>query len=97
MTNDPTGDWPFDQPPNCATITTTHVMRHGDPILLVHHHADDHGWTSHDDRPLRTRDALLVSLRTIVRRNPSVAEVADLPPGRRASRDAVGGAWVREP
>ncbi|MGH9968902.1 MAG: hypothetical protein ACREBG_14035 [Pyrinomonadaceae bacterium] len=37
-------DWPFDQAPNVAAITTRQVIESGSPILLVTHYEDDHSW-----------------------------------------------------
>jgi hypothetical protein len=40
-------------------------------------------------------DARLVSLEEIVRLDPTVLEIADLPPGWQAIRERVGGSWTR--
>ena len=37
-------DWPFDQAPNVAAITTRQVLDEGLPILRVTHYSDDHSW-----------------------------------------------------
>jgi hypothetical protein len=37
-------DWPFDQAPNFAAITTINVLDRGAPILVVVHYADGDGW-----------------------------------------------------
>ena len=37
-------DWPFEDPPNMAVITTVNVLEHGHPVLLVTHDEDDGGW-----------------------------------------------------
>ena len=41
-------DWPFDQGPRVAAITTRQVLDDGLPILPVTHYADDvlHGWSA---------------------------------------------------
>lgn len=39
--------------------------------------------------------ALLVSLKTIVQIDPTVLEVADLPPGWQATRDTAESPWKR--
>jgi hypothetical protein len=71
------------------------VMDGQQPILLVVHDADDHGWQFIGSSDASMEDALLVCLENIVRLDPTVLEVADLPPGWQAIRDAVGGAWSR--
>ena len=92
---DPDDSWPFDQPQNCATLTTTHVVRAGEVITHVYHDADDHGWQFHASRPATSADAMVVALREIVDLDATVLEVADLPPGWMATRVAVGDPWKR--
>jgi hypothetical protein len=48
-----------------------------------------------DGRDVNEANAALVALKTIVALDPTVLEVADLPPGWIATRDKVGGAWRR--
>ena len=87
--------WPFDQPRNCATLTVRQVLDGSEPILLVSHDEDDHGWQFIGISDASLADAKLVCLEEIVHHDPAVLEVADLPPGWLASRDRVGGAWTR--
>lgn len=89
-------DWPFDQPQNCAVFTLRQIISGGDPILRVSHDEDDHGWQFLSRGDAMMEDAVLVCLSEIVGRDPSVLEVADLPPGWRALRRTVGAPWVRE-
>ena len=71
------------------------VLEGSEPILLVSHDADDHRWQFIGTSEASMADAKLVCLEEIVRLDPTVLEVADLPPGWQAIRDAVGGAWTR--
>ena len=71
------------------------VLDGSEPILLVSHDADDHGWQFIGASDVSMADAKLVCLEEIVRLDPTVLEVADLPPGWQAVRDSVGGAWTR--
>ena len=87
--------WPFDQAPNVAAVTSTHITTEGKPILLVTHYRDDHSWGFQSGLPVTTADAQVVGMKEIVKLDSSVAEVADLPPGWSASREAVGKEWVR--
>jgi hypothetical protein len=97
MLREESDHWPFDQPRHCATFTTPQVMRMGMPVLLVSHDADDHGWqflhgdVSDDDQPM------LVALSEVVRTDPTLLEVADLPFGWQAIRSYRGGPWRRVP
>jgi hypothetical protein len=88
-------DWPFDQPRNCATITTTHVLRGGHDIIYVFHDEDDHGWQFHWAGEKDVADSMVVCLSEIVDHDPSVLDVADLPPGWKAWREKRGAAWHR--
>jgi len=89
--------WPFDQPPNCAVFTTRHVLRDGEPITHVFHDADDHGWQFHYPGDKTDADAMIVALSEICEHDPTVMEVADLPPGWMATRSAIGSPWERAP
>ncbi len=92
---DATGHWPFDQPRNCASFTTRQVLDGREPILLVTHDADDHGWQFHASTEPRIEDGRLVSLDSMVRRDPRLLELADLPPGWQASRTSPADPWHR--
>jgi len=88
--------WPFADPENQATLTVRQVVRGGAPILLVSHDADDGMWQFLSGNDVETEDAMVVSLRSVFRIDPTIGEVADLPLGWRASRRAIGGPWIRE-
>jgi hypothetical protein len=91
----PTGAWPFDQPENCAVITTTHVLKEGKDITRVSHDLDDHGWQFHHGGEVKTSDAMVVLLKNIVAHDPSILEVADIPPGWSATRTHRGAPWQK--
>ena len=88
-------DWPFDDPPNVATFTVRQIMKDGLPILFVRR--DDDGWQFLTGSAVTMRDAMLVGLKEIVSRDPSVADLADLDVGWQAWRERAGAPWVREP
>ena len=70
-------------------------MDGSEPILLVSHDEDDHGWQFIGSSEASMADAMLVALEEIVNVDPTVLEVADLEPGWQALREVVGGAWTR--
>jgi hypothetical protein len=72
------------------------ILDGSEPILLVSHDADDHGWQFIGTSDASVADSRVVCLEEIVKRDPTVLEVADLPPGWRAIRAKVGGSWRRE-
>ena len=91
-----TEDWPFDQGPNVAVITSTHITKDRLPILLVTHYEDDHSWGFQSGNPVTTKDAQIVGMKEIINLDPSVKEIADLLPGWSATREDVGKEWKRE-
>ena len=95
MKSDESDSWPFDQPSNCATFTTRQVVEGLEPILLVSHDAEDHGWQFIGSSGVTMIDAKIVALGEIVKRDSTVLEVADLLPGWQALRAWVGGPWTR--
>jgi len=87
--------WLFDQPPNCGVITMRQVLDREEPILLVTHDADDHGWQFIGTTDACVEDGRLVCLSHMVELDPTICELADLPPGWGAARAGVGMPWVR--
>jgi hypothetical protein len=89
-------NWPFADDENTLAFTQTRVVDESRPILYVVH--DEEGdWQFLDGGEVSEEDAALVSLKTIVGRDPSVKVLADLPLGWAAERSEVGGAWRRFP
>ncbi len=89
--------WPFDQPPNCGVLSMRQVLEGLEPVLLVSHDADDHGWQFIGSSDATVQDGRIVCLAEIVKLDPSVLEVAGLPPGWQAVRDGKGCPWRRRP
>ena len=92
--------WPFDQPRDAAAITLRRIVlpKNGEPpkpVLYVLHDADDHSWQFLDGDHVRTEDAAVVGMETMLNHDPSLAEIADLPPGWIATRAAPGKPWRR--
>ena len=88
--------WQFDDPPNIASFTTTFVLD-GTPILRVYHDYDG-GWQFHgspDDSatPDVTR---LVSLGSMIARDPTLNKLHDLPNGWQAFRSSATKPWKRQ-
>jgi hypothetical protein len=89
--------WPFDEPQNVAVFTVRQIVREGAPIHRVTHDSDDGAWQFLEWGTPREEDLMIVALRSIVRIDPSVAELADLPMGWRAWRPTEREPWIREP
>lgn len=89
------GHWPFDDPENVATVSVRQIVEGGEEILLVRHDADDGMWQFLTGNQVTTVDARTVSLASIYQLDPSIGELADLPLGWQASREATGQPWKR--
>ena len=91
-------DWPFEDPPNVAAITTRAIIHDGDWIGLVSHDLEDGGWQFLGLRGASdTEEAMVVALHRVLEMDPSIAQVADLPLGWRAWRQTADGPWERAP
>ena len=93
----PEDAWPFDQPQNCAVFTLRPILFDGAPILHVTHDEDDHGWQFLGRGDADEEQAAVARLVEIVRLDPSVREVADMPPGWHAWREDRTSPWQRAP
>ena len=90
-------EWMFKDPPNMAVVTTRDIVRDGAWIAYVSHDADDGSWQFHDSAPgnLLMEDAMVVSLNSMVLRDRTLNELADLPEDWRAWRDGPHAPWHR--
>ena len=75
-------------------ITTNRVIEDDYPILVVSHD-DDGDWQFMCGTTDETADGRIVALHEIVNSHPSVVELADLPLGWQAVRDAPDEPWRR--
>jgi hypothetical protein len=96
MMSDVQMEWPFDQAPDVAAVTTVWVLEKGLSILVVQHFDDDHSWaflcgTTDDDK-----DGRIIGMGEALRMDMSFRSIADLRPGWIARRAIVGERWKRE-
>jgi hypothetical protein len=91
----PESEWPFSDPLNVVAISTVQVFRQGLPIRRVSHDRDG-VWQVLCGTTIDVDDAIVVSLGCAYQRDKTIGELADLPRGRTAWRDHVGGLWERE-
>ena len=90
------GSWPFSDPENVVTLTVRQIVDGLQPILWVSHDDEDGMWQFLTGDPISMTDAMLVSLRSIYQRDPSIAELVDLPCGWKAWRRVKGEPWQRQ-
>jgi hypothetical protein len=93
----PPEDWPFDQAPNVASITTVGVIERRLPILRVTHYGDDNSWAFLCGTTDADEDGRVIGMGTALSLDPTLRTIADLAPGWTAWRDRVGGTWQRWP
>lgn len=70
-------------------------VRAGAPALQVVHFPDGVGWGSNDGGDPNVPDACLAAhIHHVIAKDPSMAELAKLPPGQVADRTRVRGPWT---
>ena len=89
-------EWPFDQIETCVAVTNKDIAFDGSPILHVCHDDEDDAWQFIGLEDAKEENIALVCMAEIVKLNPSVKEVAHIPPGWHAWRANVGGKWSIE-
>ena len=86
----------FSEPDNTAVFTTTFVVREQRPITYVTHEEDDGAWQFFSDDKFEDFEqvAMIVSLAEIVKMDPTLVELADMPVGHFAERNGKNGSWT---
>jgi hypothetical protein len=77
----------------CFTVKS--IVQATTPLLMVSRDVEDAGWSFLTGEPLDMSEALLVTLRSMVERDQTVLELADLPPGWTAVRSSPQASWTR--
>jgi hypothetical protein len=90
-------EWPFLDLPNTVVLAHTAIFKHGEAVVQVAHEEEDGAWQFLDGvSPKTFSAACMASLAQVLTRDPSLAEIADLPMGWRAKREGLGKKWLRE-
>ena len=89
--------WPFVSPPNVVAITTKQIVIGRMPVLYVALDAVDAEFQFLHELDPRVEDALVVGLGEMLKIDPSLAEIADLPEGWHATRESPRQPWKRSP
>jgi hypothetical protein len=87
-------DWKFPDPPHTGVYLSKAVQAGTEPIIFVSHDADDRAWQFLGNT-MSDSGGVLVCLHHPIDEDPSLAELADLPLGWFAERDAPGDPWQR--
>lgn len=80
---------------DCAVYTLAGIAFGTDAALVVAHSEDDHRWVLLGATPADVDT--VVSWGSLVDRDATLGELADLPPGWTAQRSGPGESWVRQP
>jgi len=88
-------NWKFTASPHSEAFLSDKVDKGTEPITFVSHDASDGAWQFLGDSMFEGR-GVLVCLHHPIDRDPTLAELADLPIGWYAERDAVGEPWTRK-
>jgi hypothetical protein len=78
-----------------AVVTLKRIVDRSRPILFVTHDEDDGTWQFLDGQNVTIEDSSIVSLKYMTLIDPSIEELADLPFGWKAHRQAQGAPWIR--
>jgi len=80
VSSDAFSDWPFDQAPNVAAITTDNVLERGAAILVVVHYYDDDSWAFLCGLMNDVAAGRVIGMGEALRRDPTLRDIADLKP-----------------
>ena len=94
---DSAADWPFPLPKNMAVLIERAVMERRRAIAYVYRDMDDEGLQFVSAGEKTEADAMMVSLEEVYELDPTISQLADLPPGWRAVRERPGQEWVVQP
>lgn len=96
--NDTSRNWPFLDPRNTAVFASVRILDEKDWVHYVTHDLEDGAWQFHPyGGPTNQKESAVVSLEHMLRIEPRIEELADLPLGWHAWRDDEDAPWTREP
>lgn len=88
-------DWPFHDPPTCLAMTVRQIVCGEEWIYCVTHHEFEGGWQFTGVGPWEAEDVVEVTLEEMLKIDPSLLRLADLPRGWCAWREEPGEGWRR--
>jgi hypothetical protein len=88
-------NWPFDQGPEVAALTTRQVLDRESPIRYVIHYPDDHSWAFLCGTTNETDDYRMIHMHHALEMDPSLSTIADLELGWSAWREDQHSPWER--
>ena len=88
-------NWKFSDPPHTRVFLSETVHNGTEPVVFVSHEAEDGAWQFLGDSMSDGGGPVISCFHHPIDRDPSLAELVDLPLGWYAERDNVGEPWVR--
>ncbi|HWL87910.1 MAG TPA: hypothetical protein VNO21_19030 [Polyangiaceae bacterium] len=88
-------DWPFTDAKDLSVLTVRSVLEGRSPIRLVAHDIHAGSWQFLDGAAVQQENAVVVSLHSVVQRDPSLKQLFDLPLGWIATRRDPSDPWRR--
>jgi hypothetical protein len=88
-------NWPFDQTPETAVMTTIHVLDQREPIRYVIHYDHDDSWAFLCGTTNLSNDYRMIHMAHVLELDSSLQSVADLPSGWSAWREDGESPWER--
>ena len=89
-------NWKFPDPPHTTVFVSEAVNSGAEPVTCVSHDLEDGAWQFLGDSMSGGREPVLVCLHHPVDNDPTLIEMADLPPGWCAERVKPGEPWLRQ-
>ena len=90
--------WTFLDPPNTAVLTSVRILDEEDWMHYVTHDQEDGAWQFHPySGPTSEEESADVGLEHMLRIEPRLEELAELPLGWHAWRDSKSDPWTRAP
>jgi len=86
----------WDDPRDPVAITVPEVVAGKASIVLVIHDSGHGGWQFMDGQDVKGRKPAVIPKEQLLRLDPSLAELKDLPVGWRARRASPKDPWIRE-
>lgn len=87
----------FEDDPSTTVFTTRQVMIGNSPIVYVVHDEDGDWQFFGPEENIQDGDVMIISLQQVVRHDPTMLELADLPKGMAATKADGDATWEKGP
>jgi hypothetical protein len=87
----------WNSPLDPVVVTTESIASGRSAVLLVIHEEGHGGWQLHDRSEIAGERPHVLPKEGVLRLDPTLAEITDLPVGWKAERARKGAPWIRKP